>query len=179
MPGLAPTSIIVQVVLWHKHLFFFCSSFQPILQQCLECHPCFHIQVPLGHFREHFNRRYKLLLLKALFFCWERSYIQSRVSGDFVAHDLTSRSAAQGWKRSPRRSVSILCTKQPTLKQKFSLGTTDRSLEKDVVVHLGGQLKLEEKHTVKCIIWLKYLWLIIDRWVPNHFINLTVWDCKR
>lgn len=90
--------------------------------------------------------------MKALFFCWERNCIQSRVSGDFVARDLTSRSAAQGWKRSPCGSVSILCTKQPALQQKFSLGTTDCSLEKDAVVRWGGQMKLEEKHTVEHII---------------------------
>jgi len=48
--------------------------------------------------------------------------------------------------------MSILYTKQPMLEQKFSLGTADCSLEKDVVVHLGGQLNLEEKYAGKCII---------------------------
>lgn len=37
-------------------------------------------------------------------FAGRENHIQSRVSGDFVAHDLTSRSAARGWKPSPRRS---------------------------------------------------------------------------
>lgn len=61
----------------------------------------------------------------------------------------------QGWKGSPRRTVSTLCTKQPTLLAEIFSWHCRSFLGKDVVVHLGGLLKLEEKHTVKCIILIE------------------------
>lgn len=178
MPGLAPASIIVQVVLWHKHLFFFCSSFQPILQQCLECHPCFHIQVPLGHFREHFNRRYKLLLLKALFFCWEKNCIQSHVSGDFVAHNLTGRSAVGLEVITPQNCEHPLHKAASTLAEIFSWHYRS-FLGKEYRGSLGRSAETGGEAYSQMHYLIEILQLITDQWVPNHFINLMVWDCKR
>lgn len=70
---------------------------------------------PFGSLQGAFQPKVQTTSSEGFVLLLGESCVQSHVSEDFVAHDLTSTSAAQGWKRSSHRSVSILCTKQPAL----------------------------------------------------------------